>query len=156
PAIRRVVATGLSAADPEDLLAAQAAIEAVASTAAAVDSIGIIDRDGTFVVSSTADSLGNRGPQRDYFQAPMQGSPFVSGVTISNVTGAPTIFHAVPIRGPGGQIDGVLRSRSTLEVVQQAVAAARDRIGPDSNGLLVDANGIVLATTIDPTWQLHP
>jgi C4-dicarboxylate-specific signal transduction histidine kinase len=74
PVVRRVVALGPAAAGPEDVSAAQGALEAVAGAAPGTDSIGIVDRDGMIVVSSTPDSLGNRVPQRDFFQAAMQGT----------------------------------------------------------------------------------
>jgi methyl-accepting chemotaxis protein len=156
PAVRRVAALGPDAADPADVHTAQDALDAVAGAARGTESIGIIDREGTVILSSTPDSLGNRVAQRDFFQEAMQGRPFITGVTISSVTGAPTIFHALPIRGPGGPVDGVIRSRSTLGVVQQAVEATRDRVAPGAAGVLVDANGLVLASSIDPTWSLRP
>ncbi len=156
PAVRRVAELGPTAAAPEDVQAAQEALESVAGEGDSADSIAIVDRDGTIVLSSTPDSLGNRVTQRDFFQAALQGNTFITSPTISNVTDAPTIFHAAPIRDADGRVVGVLRSRSALAVIQRTVEAARDRIDAGANGLLADSNGIVVASTIDPGWELRP
>ena len=52
--------------------------------------------------------------QYDFFQQAMQGREFISGVTISSITGKPAIFHSVPIRNAANTVVGVLRARSSL------------------------------------------
>ena len=68
------------------------------SIAGDVDSIALADPTGTFIASSNIADIGQNVGQRDYFQESMKGRPFISGVSISTITDAPSIFHAVPVR----------------------------------------------------------
>lgn len=81
---------------------------------------------------------------------------FVTGVTISTMTNKPAIFHSAPIRNSADQIVGVIRSRSNLDMVTAAVEQARGRVGAGSTGVLLDANGLVIANGVDPAWLLRP
>src|SRR6185369_9761897 len=99
--------------------------------------------------------LGTNVRQRDYFTEATAGRSFISGVSISTITHAPAIFHSVPVLDATGTVAGVLRSRSSLDAVSQAVRAAAGRVGVGAAGVLLDQEGLVI-TSADPTWTLHP
>ena len=86
----------------------------------------------------------------------MQGREFISGVTISGITGKPALYHSVPIRNAAATVVGVLRARSSLTTVAQIVKAADGRLGFNADGVLLDANGLVIANTVNEGWLLRP
>jgi methyl-accepting chemotaxis protein len=155
PSLAAVLQAGESAS-PTDKAAAQAELESLDGVASDIDSVGLMDSTGTFVLASDKATLGAKNPQRDYFQAAMKGQPFITGVAISTITNQPAIFHSVPVTDASGRVVGVLRSRSSLEAVQRAVEAARDRVGEGARGVLLDSNGLVIASSVDPDWLLRP
>ena len=155
PAVRRVVMSN-GAAAPADVSSTQDALTTFSTTRPDVDSFSLIDRQGTYFLSGTQDTLGLKVPQRDYFQASMSGHPFITGVTVSLATGSTIIIHSAPVLGDGGQAEGVIRSRSSLAHVQHAVQEAADRVGAGAVGVLLDQNGLVIASTVDSSWLLRP
>jgi methyl-accepting chemotaxis protein len=155
PAARRVVAAGAGAL-PEDERVVQELLNTEDATRTDIDSISLIDARGDFFLSSTTDVLSTKVPQRDYFQAAMQGKRFVSGLTVSLATGATVLFHSVPVRDANGTVLGVIRSRSTLETLQQLVANTQSRLGDSAAGVLLDQNGLVITSTINADWILRP
>src|SRR5437870_6772978 len=58
--------------------------------------------------------------------------------------------------GADGQVLGVVRSRSSLNAVQQAVAQAQGRTGVGARGVLIDDHGLVIADSANPDWLLRP
>ncbi len=154
-AIRRVAEAG-SAATAAEVAAAEDALKSLDDVARDVDSVGILDAGGSFLASSNPKDMGSNVKQRDYFTEAMKGQTFISGVSISTITNAPSIFHSVPIKGKDGKVLGVIRSRAALDAVQQQVEAARNRVGEGSQGVLMDENGLVIASSVDPTWLLRP
>lgn len=135
--------------------------EALDSTAragatAGVNMLSVMAPDGTIVLASDAAGLGVKAPQRDYFQAAMRGQRFVTGVTIPSSSPLPAIYHSAPIPGADGKPVGVLMTRSGLDAVSATVSAARDRAGKGAQGVLLDENGLVIASTIDEGWMQRP
>jgi diguanylate cyclase (GGDEF)-like protein len=127
------------------------------SVATDIDSIALADATGTFVASSNPADIGQVVAQRDYFQEAMQGHPFISGVSISTITNAPSIFHSVPVVGMHGEIVGVLRTRSKLDAVQQMVQSAQARMGTSAAaGVLLDERGLVISSSARASWLLRP
>jgi len=142
--------------DGSNLRQATQALRVQARMMTDVDSIGILDRTGVFVTSSNEKDLGQNVAQRDYFQEAFKGREFISGVSISTITNAPSLFHSVPVKGPDGTVLGVVRSRASLEQVQQMADQAHGRLGEGAQGLLLDENGLVIANSLDTTWALRP
>jgi C4-dicarboxylate-specific signal transduction histidine kinase len=126
------------------------------SIASDVDSIALADPTGTFIASSNPADIGQNVGQRDYFQEAMRGRPFISGVSISTITDAPSIFHSVPVRSEHGGVVGALRSRSKLDWVQQVVHSADGRVGAGATGVLLDESGLVIGSSVHPEWLLRP
>ncbi len=132
-------------------------LKSLVSTAseAGLEAAGIMDPSGEFIVES-AGTLPAPSPQRDYFQEAMKGKDFISGVSISTFTNAPAIFHSVPIKGPDGAVIAVLRSRANLAALARAIEGAKGRLGEGATGVLLDENGLVVASNLDPSWVLRP
>jgi HAMP domain-containing protein len=155
PALVRVAAEG-NAANASDRAEAFALVSAIARRNPDIETVGVMDRGGTLVVDVDPDGVGVSSPQYDFFQQAMQGREFISGITISPITSQPALYHSVPIRDATQQVVGVLRARSSLVTVTQTVQASAGRLGFNADGVLLDANGLVIANTLSPGWLLHP
>jgi hypothetical protein len=155
PSIVRVAERG-DAASVTDHTDALAILSSLSQRNPDIESVGVMDSRGTFILDVDPSSLGVTAPQYDFFQQAMQGHEFISGVTISAVTGKPALYHSVPIRNSTGQVVGVLRARSSLITVNQAVQAADGRLGSNADGVLLDANGLVIANTLEAGWLMRP
>jgi methyl-accepting chemotaxis protein len=131
-------------------------VRSIADRSPDIETVGVMDRRGTLVLDVDPASVGVSDPQYDFFQQAMQGREFVSGVTISGITGQPALYHSVPIRDAAGTVVGVLRARSALTTLTQIVQAADDRLGTGADGVLIDSNGLVIANTVDESWLLRP
>jgi C4-dicarboxylate-specific signal transduction histidine kinase len=132
------------------------ALTSVDSLADDMDSVALMDATGAFVASSNPKDMGQSSPQRDYFQNAMQGKTFITGVSISTITNAPSVFHSAPVKNASGKVIGVIRSRSSLDYVMRVVAVAKNRVGAGGTGVLLDQDGLVIATNVDPQWLLRP
>jgi len=116
PAVVRVAESG-DQASATDHAQALAVLGSITQRNPDVETVGVMDRRGTYVMDVDPSSLGVSGPQYDFFQQPMAGVEFISGVTISGITNKPALYHAVPIRNAAGTVIGVLRTRSALTTV---------------------------------------
>jgi methyl-accepting chemotaxis protein len=155
PTAQRILTT--ESASQDDLKDAAALLTGIDRGVDAVDSITITSRQAKAVVDSDPKGVGNDVSARDYFQAPMAGQPtFISSVTVSTITNKPTLFHSVMVAGPDGKPAGIVRSRATLDDVQRLVAGAQGRAGAGAHGILLDENGLVIASTVDAGWQGRP
>jgi methyl-accepting chemotaxis protein len=139
-----------------DLDIAVEVLKAIESATPEVDSIGVLDPSGKFLISSNAKDVGQSVAQRNYFTEAMAGKEFITGVTVSTITNNPSIFHSVPIRGSSGAVVGVIRSRANLEHVIGLVQGDKDRIGLGAQGMLVDEDGLIISSTLDPKSLLKP
>jgi methyl-accepting chemotaxis protein len=155
PAVRRAVEYG-SAADAADVQAAQDAMTVMRASGDDVLSISILDSNGTIVMSTLPPNVGKNLKQRDYFQASMQGRTFISGVAIALTDGATSLFRSAPIYGSNGSVIGVMQGRSSVAAMQKMVEQARERVGAGATGLLMDDQGLVIASGQDPNWLLRP
>ena len=155
PAVRRALEGG-SAADPADVQAAQDAMNVMRAAGDDVLSISILDSGGTIVMSTLPPNVGKNLKQRDYFQASMQGRTFISGVAIALTDGATSLFRSAPIYGSNGSVIGVMQGRSSVAAMQKMVEKARERVGAGATGLLMDDQGLVIASGQDPNWLLRP
>jgi HAMP domain-containing protein len=155
PAVTRVAEQGAAASAP-DRAAALAILSSIALRSPDTETVGVMDSRGSYVMDVDPASVGEAGPQYDFFQQAMQGREFISGVRISGITGKPALYHSVPIRNAADRIVGVLRTRSSLITVTEVVMAAEGRLGFNADGVLLDANGLVIANTVNEGWLLRP
>jgi hypothetical protein len=150
------VAEGGDAASLSDRVEATAILQSISQRNPDIETVGVMDGRGIYVLDVDPASVGAGGPQYDFFQQAMHGSEFISGVTISGITSKPALYHSVPIRNAAGKVVGVLRARSALTTVTEVVRAADGRLGFNADGVLLDANGLVIANTVNEAWLLRP
>lgn len=146
-------------ASEADLQSATDALDTLAEATSDVESIALVDAEGNILLNTNAEDAKSGVKSlkvRDYFQEAMKGNPFITGVTISLLSHQPSLFHSVPVRRTDGAIVGVVRSRSSLSGVVSAVQAANDRAGEGAGGILVDSDGLVIATGFASDWLLRP
>jgi methyl-accepting chemotaxis protein len=155
PAVQRVLVAGPDAL-PVDVQSAQDAMNVFRASGDDVLSISLMDSGGTIVLSTLPPNVGKNLKQRDYFQAAMNGQIFISGVAIALTDGATSLFRAAPVRAADGHVVGVMQGRSGVESLQKMVEQSRGRVGAGATGLLIDDQGLVIASAQDPRWLLRP
>ena len=154
PALRHLVEA--RAVPAAELAAVDEALSIAARSEPDVNSIGVLDLHGSFIRSSYPGDMGQNVAQRDYFQNALHGLSWTSGVAISTITDAPSIFHSVPVKNERGEVIGVVRSRASLRQIEGMVEAARSRVGAGAVGVLLDEQGLVIASSLSPEWRLKP
>jgi methyl-accepting chemotaxis protein len=155
PAVQRVLESQPKP-DPADVAAAQDAMNVMRASSDDVLSISLIASDGTIQLSTLAPNVGKNLGVRDYFKASMAGQQFVSGVAIALTDGQASLFRSAPVRGSDGRVIGVMQGRSSVAALQKMVDQARGRVGAGATGLLIDDQGLVIASGQDPRWLLRP
>ena len=94
--------------------------------------------------------------QRPAFREALAGNTFITGVTAGTQTGRRDVFRGAPVRASDGQVIGVVLMRSGIDTVQRIAESARNRIGLGATCVLLDQNGLVIASSLDPAWALRP
>ena len=155
PAVQRVLEYG-DRADPADVQAAQDAMNVMRNSSDDVLSISLIAEDGTIHMSTLAPNVGKNLKVRDYFKASMNGQSFISGVAVAITDGQTSLLRSAPVRGSDGRVIGVMQGRSGVDALQKMVDQARGRVGAGATGLLIDDQGLVIASGQDPRWLLRP
>ena len=155
--LKRILVAGSADADPNGAATVKTDFEALVSASKDIDSVALVDLNGKFIVDNLANELGQDVNFRDYFQIPVkEHRPYITSVTVSTLTNKPCIFFSVPVMSKSGQLLGVLRSRSSLAGVENAVSEARGRTGVGAMGLLLDPSGLVIADSDHPEWRERP
>lgn len=131
--------------DPATRDAAQRVLTAAVEKSADYDSVAIINRDGTVILSSLSADVGTDVRFRPEFQEALRGANYVSDPSISIVTGSPAIFYSAPIKNDAGIVLAVIRSQVKIERLWTFVERDDGVAGPSSFGLLLDKNGLRLA-----------
>ena len=155
PSVSRVLENGANA-DPTDVQSAQDAMNVMRNSSDDVLSISLIASDGTIRLSTLAPNVGKNLAVRDYFKASMNGQTFISGVAIALTDGQTSLFRSAPVRGSDGRVIGVMQGRSSVDALQKIVDQARERVGSGATGVLMDDQGLVIASGQDPRWLLRP
>lgn len=91
--------------------------------------------------AKTLDSKGETldVSDRDYFQKAAQGTPTVSDIIISKLTGKPVLIIAVPVFDKGTQV-GVLYGRMSGETLSEIAASVK--YGETGYGYMINAEGM--------------
>jgi HAMP domain-containing protein len=130
--------------NPQYLTNAQNALQPM-TLKADYESMTILGADATVLTSSKLAELGSRALEGDGFRQALQGQVYISDPMISPFTNQPVIYFSAPIRR--GNIAGVLRSSVRLEGIWSIVERDKDSAGPGTFGILLDENGLRLATS---------
>jgi len=107
------------------------------------DAPGLLDVNG-IVVASLADTLvGKDRSFRDYFQASIQGEPYVSSMLVGRATGRPGVFLTNPVVTAEGEIVGInivwLKGDTIWSIIDDVV------VGEEGFAYLVDQDGVIIA-----------
>ena len=153
--VRTVLETAVSLA-PEDVDATNLALADIAAVAPEIESIEVIDLRGGVIASTTDELLPKELLHRPEMRSALDGREYVGGIAISPSTGAPCLYSSVPARGSNGTVVGVVRSRQSLGRVQTLVNGAKARMGEWAEGVVLDRDGLVVATTVQEAWRLRP
>ena len=107
------------------------------------DAPGLLDADG-IVVASLADTLvGKDRSFRDYFQASIQGQPYVSDILVGRATGRPGVFLTNPVVTMEGEIVGIdivwLKADTIWSIIDDVM------VGEEGSAYLVGQDGVIIA-----------
>ena len=107
------------------------------------DAPGLLDANG-IVVASLADTLvGKDRSFRDYFQASIQGQPYVSSMLVGRATGRPGVFLTNPVVTAEGEIVGIdivwLKADTIWSIIDDVI------VGEEGIAYLVDQDGVIIA-----------
>jgi adenylate cyclase len=120
-------------------------LESLVRSRPELSSAFLLDSGGTCVASTQAADTGRGHASRDYFQAALQGQPFVSDTPPGATPRGPGLYLAHPVTGEQGGVVGV----AVLELRGEAVSSLLDslRVGEFGRNLLVDEHGTILSST---------
>ncbi len=108
-------------------------------------SVAIASKQGTIILSSSAQDLGTDVKSQTYFQEAANGASFISDPSISIITGQPAIFYSAPVKDNGGTVIAVVFSRVNVTQIWVFVEQDYNALVPGSYGMLLDEKGIRLA-----------
>ncbi|MBW4050919.1 MAG: response regulator [Proteobacteria bacterium] len=80
---------------------------------------------------------------REYFRELLVGRPYGVEIQIGRTSHLPALLLAVPIKAPGGKLEGMLIEAATLDHVTQAVTSAR--LGRTGHAFLMTNRGLLIA-----------
>ena len=107
------------------------------------DAPGLLDRNGIVVASLEELLLGKDRSFRDYFQASIQGQPYVSDMLVGRATGRPGVFLTNPVVTAEGKIVGIdivwLKGDVIWGIIDDVV------VGEEGMAYLVDQDGVIIA-----------
>lgn len=116
-----------------------------------VDGICVFTRDGRNI--GTLDRSAHHGivrvANRDFFRSALRtGQVAIEAPVDADGTGRPVVVFARPVRGPSGTLDGVVTLATNLRGIQWT--DMKGALPPGTVISLVNADGIVLARSLDP------
>jgi methyl-accepting chemotaxis protein len=151
PVVQRVAVDGSSREFADEIIDAFKAQQSDPDATYTID-----NADGIAVSTNKRANLGRSFKSRDFFGEGLKGNSFISGVSIGIETNVPSIFYSTPVRDGQGRIIGVVNAKTNPSQVGEFVEAARNRVGSGAAGVLLDEQGLVVASTIDAGWMLRP
>ena len=103
-----------------------------------IDSYAVLNRWGTDVLDTDADSIGNNEYNQDYFRASFQnGLPYISNPKYDAKHKKTYIYISAPIRTEDRQIVGVLRVRYNAYILQTYINGYDDIAGKGSYAIML-------------------
>ena len=118
-------------------------------------SVAIVRPDRSIFLDSSDPHQSNL-PANDAFLQAMNGRDAISSIALSPTTGKPVIYVASPINSQTGSIIGVVSLQASLTRLDAIIQDSKGRIDKNTFALLLDQDGIVRSTTLDPNWLQHP
>ncbi len=156
PELRSVLKAGSAEAAPAEARVALGGMNSLSQATKTVGAVSLMDASGKILLSTIPGNVGQSFPQRDYFQAAMKGASFITGVTISLTDGSTNIFRSTPVKDTDGKVLGVIQAKTDLSLAYDVLDQARDRVGVGATGVLIDDQGLVVASAADKDWMQRP
>jgi len=118
-------------------------LQNLADTHPDYDAPGLLDAEGIVVASLAKVLVGKDRSFRDYFQASIQGQPYVSSMLVGRATGRPGVFLTNPVVTAEGEIVGIdivwLKGDTIWAIIDDVV------VGKEGIAYLVDQDGVIIA-----------
>jgi PAS domain S-box-containing protein len=109
----------------------------------------LLDRGGSAVVDSRGEAPPEDASERDCFQGALETGLAYAGSVEFAGSGEATLCFSAPVVSAAGEPLGVLRLEYGAAVLQRLVARSSGSLGPGSFAILVDENGLWLASGDD-------
>ncbi|ACN16972.1 two domain fusion protein (N:Methyl-accepting chemotaxis protein-C:sensory box histidine kinase/response regulator) [Desulforapulum autotrophicum HRM2] len=108
---------------------------------------GVLDASGINILDTKSWRMGENESQTIYFQTPIQtGAPYISPILFPSKVSRQAFFYVSgPIFNVAGIVVGVLRMQVSIAFLEDFIASTSGLAGPDSFGLLLDKNHLILA-----------
>jgi len=107
------------------------------------DAPGLLDVNGIVLASLEEKLLGKDCSFRDYFQASIQGEPYISSMLVGRAPRRPGVFLTNPVRTTEGEIAGIdivwLKADTIWSIVDDTT------VGEEGICYLVDQDGVIIA-----------
>lgn len=104
-----------------------------------IASYAILDKNGTILLDTATSDIGKNEADKLYFQEPLRtGRPYMSAVEFADQVGGVYFYLSSPVRNNLGQVQGVLRARYSIALLQELVKESRGLAGDSSWPVLLD------------------
>jgi diguanylate cyclase (GGDEF)-like protein len=154
--------TSTAAMQPSDVAAVEEAMTGLMRAVPGVENVVLVNAQGQTTFAGTPAQFVDLSKTpfdvsaTPTFQQAMRGAIPDPSISLSSGAPEPEIFISVPVRDPSGTIVGVIVEGLDATTVSAMVAAAGNRLGQGAQGILLDAAGLVVASSVSPAWTLHP
>ncbi len=108
---------------------------------------GVLDASGVNVLDTKSWHIGGDESRSIYFQTPLRtGNAYISPILFPSKVSRQAFFYVSgPIFNVAGNVVGVLRMQMSIAFLEDFIAGTSGLAGPDSFGLLLDENHLILA-----------
>lgn len=142
PLVAEVVRTDASS---EAVDAANAYLAEVVQAYGVFTTVGILGRDGISRANNDPMQVGVLNlSQRDHFRSAIIGTPAVSGILRSAISGLPIFVISHPVRDAGGSVIGVVHGSVELSRLTEVIVDTV-RVGSSGYAYMIDGQGQVIA-----------
>lgn len=107
-----------------------------------LDSIYIIDKQGSCIASTELSLIGKNYAFREYFKQGITGNPYISSILVGATTGRDGLFFSHPISSKSGEILGVIVLKITASQIRELITY---RDNSNIAAFLIEENGIIIS-----------
>jgi PAS domain S-box-containing protein len=122
--------------------ACQAYLAAILSKSTGFANLGVVSPDGSYLCSAAASAAANIADRPYFLEALRTGAFSIGQYQVSRVTHTPTLNFALPLRGPGGQVEKVMVASLDLEWLNSNLKDLN--LSADESLIVIDQAGALL------------
>jgi class 3 adenylate cyclase len=141
--VHEAVTRLIDAHSPANRAVVEAEMGKIASASSDIELLMVLDADGTTLVASQPQFVGQVFRYRDYFKQAIGGSLYISDMEVGAVTRQPGVFFSAPIPDKQGKTAGV----AVLKLRGDAVTRLLDAVRNSQNGryaFMVNRDGVLV------------